>query len=173
VISIGEEIVVMAMMMAIFLRITAEAMIGPAFGVKGCNFAINHTAKANDHIAQNMVFNNAQAPVFKHLHRRMAIANVPGHAGRRNGAGTGNGQNRFGGGTHYNNATIGQFQMIAIAQTHRMGQIQQKGRARIIKQANAPPVPVSKSQRYRPAHFGGMVLPDGNMFNGAPHDPAP
>jgi hypothetical protein len=173
VISVGEKVVVMAMMMAIFLRIATQCVISAAFGVKRCDFAINHTAKANDHVTQNVVFNYAQAPVFKHLHRRMAVANVPGHAGRRNGAGTGNGQYRFGGGTHYNHAAISQFQMIAIAQTHRMGQIQQKGRARIIKQANAPPVPVSKGQRYRPAHFSGRCLPNGDMFNGAPHDPAP
>tara|TARA_R100000049_G_C1949626_1_gene96529 strand:+ start:1608 stop:2147 length:540 start_codon:yes stop_codon:yes gene_type:complete len=162
-----EMIIAVAMPVAA----TAQPVIGPIQRIERGDFGKNNTAQPLHHIAHDMIINDAKPPVFQDLKRGMTVADMPCHFGRRNRAGTGDGQDVLGSRTHHDHPAINQTQLIPVAQTHRMGQIKQKRIPGIIHQPDAPPVTVGKGKCYRTAHFGCVGLADRDMFNRATHDP--
>jgi len=155
----------MIMTMAVTMR-TTKPVIGPVQRIERRDFIFHHTAKTGDHVAHDMVINDAQTPVIQNLNRGMPVADVPGQFGGRNRSGRGDGQNRLLGCTDNNYPSIDKAQAIPIRQTHRMWQVKQERLPRIIMQTNTAAMPVGKGQRDRTAHFGRVGTVNRNMFNG-------
>ena len=158
----------MIMAMAVPMR-TTEPVIGAIQRIKRCNFVFHCTAKAGDHVAHDMVINDAQTPVIQYLNRGVAVTDMPGKFGGCNRTGRRDGQNRFIRRAHDNPPAIRQAQPVPVRQTHRMWQIQQERFPRIIMQANTAAMPIGKGQGYRAAHFRCVGTINRDMFNSVTH----
>ena len=98
-------------------------------------------AEPAQHIFNHMVPANAQ-PIADNLHVDMAVADVPGEPRQLVTVRCGDFDQRFGPADDAHNAAIVEHEAVAVAQSGRLRQVKQKGRAPLAGQDNAAAVPV-------------------------------
>jgi hypothetical protein len=123
--------------------------IGARFRTERRDTPLDPRAMPFGKVDQHMVVKNAQHTARKNLHRRMAVADMPGQAGRFRGPRDMQIRDRFRRRPNPQRAAPFQNQAVAIGQKHRVGKVKQEFFAIVVGHAEPPPVAFVVSQRHR------------------------
>ncbi|MDH7797645.1 ABC-type multidrug transport system fused ATPase/permease subunit [Beijerinckia sp. GAS462] len=117
--------VIMMVMSVMTMAMGFRRLIGAAVGLEGRFDMGDLGAKAAHHVFQHMVAANAQA-IGQHFHIHMAVTEMIGHACQLSGVAATHFGKLFRRGDDLDQTPVFEHQGIAVAQNHRLGQVEQK-----------------------------------------------
>ena len=122
-------VMIVAMMrvvvMAVLVCMSGGDGVGAAFGIEWRLDLDHAAAEAAHHLLDHMIAADAQ-PLCHHLHRQVAVAEVPGDAHEMQVVAAADFQQRLRGCHHLDQPPVVQHQRVAAAQRDHLGQVEQE-----------------------------------------------
>ena len=135
-------VVIAAMFIMMIVSVAVRVMpVGTRFRVERRVHRRKPRAEATQHVLDHMVAANAQ-PIADDLHVDMPVADMPGEPRQLVTVGRGDFDQRLEPADDAHNTAVVEHKPVAVAQSGRLWQVEQKGRAALAFQDNAAAMPV-------------------------------
>jgi len=155
---------IMAVIMAIMMIMTLRMVVGTAVLMLAVGAVLRierrlhwrkPRAEPAQHVLDHMIAPDAQ-PVAGDLHVDMPVADMPGEPRQLMAVGGGDFDQRLRPANDAHDSTVIEHEAVAIAQSRRLRQIEQKLRSALAGQNNAAPMPLVRIERH-PIDGAGVV----------------